>query len=74
MAGEPYRDRLLPLPPFLAGDAGTHHAPGNAPDGAALRDGFALTGYFLEQHIWGPRELTVPEERTRFVALGLAAA
>ncbi len=72
-AGEPYKDRLLALPAFLSGGADGHHAPGNAPDTKDLEDGFALTGYFLEHHIWGPRLMPVPDERARFVALGLAA-
>ncbi len=63
--GEPYRDKLLPLPTFLR-EGG---APG--PDGVA--QGFTLTGYFLDRHVWGPRGLTPPEERARFVALGVAA-
>ena len=64
-AGEPYRDKLLALPTFLR-EGG---APG--PDGVA--QGFTLTGYFLDRHVWGPRGLTPPEERARFVALGVAA-
>ncbi|GBU18966.1 MULTISPECIES: DNA repair protein RecO [Methylobacterium] len=68
-AGEPYRDRLLPLPAFLREAA----SPGHAPRVQDVRDGFALTGYFLNQHIWGPRALPPPGERTRFVALGLDA-
>ncbi len=63
-AGEPFRDRLLPLPPFL-------HA-GGAPGPGGVAQGFALTGYFLDRHLWGPRGLGPPEERARFVALGLA--
>ncbi|GJD54922.1 DNA repair protein RecO [Methylobacterium dankookense] len=59
-AGEPYRDRLLPLPGFLRGE-------GLGPDD--VTKGFTLTGYFLNQHIWDPRALPVPEERARFVAL-----
>ncbi len=58
-AGEPYRDRLLPLPAFLRGE-------GLGPDDVSK--GFTLTGYFLGQHIWGPRALPVPEERGRFIA------
>ncbi|MDP4025805.1 DNA repair protein RecO [Methylobacterium sp. NEAU 140] len=65
-AGEPYRDRLLPLPGFL------HRGGPPGPDGVA--QGFTLTGYFLDRHVWGPRGLGVPEERARFVALGREAA
>ena len=60
-----YRDRLLALPTFL-------HAGGSpGPDGVA--QGFTLTGYFLDRHVWGPRGLAAPEERARFVALGREA-
>jgi DNA repair protein RecO (recombination protein O) len=60
-AGEPFRDRLLTLPAFLHAGG----APG--PDGVA--EGFTLTGYFLDRHVWGPRGLGPPEARARFVAL-----
>lgn len=66
-AGEPYRDRLLALPEFLREPTGLVRAP-LVDD---VRDGFALTGYFLNQHIWHPRALAPSEERARFVALGL---
>ncbi|MGU3536884.1 DNA repair protein RecO [Methylobacterium sp. A54F] len=64
-AGEPYRDRLLPLPPFLRDGDARNLGPED------VRQGFTLTGYFLNQHIWEPRALPLPEERARFVALGL---
>lgn len=55
-AGEPYRDRLLALPPFLlssqsrlaAGDVGA---------------GFDLTGHFLEQFIFNPLNRPLPPAR-----------
>ncbi|WP_336486313.1 DNA repair protein RecO [Methylobacterium nigriterrae] len=65
-AGEPYRDRLLPLPAFLTNRQGV----GRVPDAEAVRQGFTLTGYFLSHHFWEPRGLAAPEERARFVALG----
>ncbi|WP_232631436.1 DNA repair protein RecO [Methylobacterium sp. Leaf118] len=68
-AGEPYRDRLLALPPFLR----DRTQPGSGwrmPDAQDVREGFTLTGYFLDQHVWRPRALSAPEERARFVALG----
>jgi DNA repair protein RecO (recombination protein O) len=62
-AGEPYRDRLLALPAFLAGRV----------DGPvtqeALTQGFALTGHFLESRALSPRDLTMPEVRGRLVGL-----
>jgi DNA repair protein RecO (recombination protein O) len=64
-AGEPYKDRLLALPTFL------HE--GGAPGPDAVAQGFTLTGYFLDRHVWGPRGLAMPEERARFVALAREA-
>jgi DNA repair protein RecO (recombination protein O) len=58
-AGEPWRDRLLPLPAFLAG--GGPLAPG---DVAAA---FRLTGHFLERDVFGPRGLALPEGRRALV-------
>jgi DNA repair protein RecO (recombination protein O) len=66
-AGEPYKDRLLPLPGFLAG-----RPSGNRPREEEIRQGFALTGFFLHQHVFEPRGQAVPEERARFVALAAA--
>ena len=58
-AGEPYRDKLLPLPGFLAGNGAT-----KAPDiAAALR----LTGHFLERHVFAPHDKAAPPARGRFV-------
>lgn len=45
-AGQPYRDRLLPLPAFLTDSAATASAHDMC---EALR----LTGYFLERHVVG---------------------
>ena len=69
-AGEPYRDRLLALPPFLRLDLET------VMDGedlaaiadADLQDGFALTGFFLARDIYAPRGLPVPEARDAYLA------
>lgn len=68
-AGEPYRDRLLALPPFLR-DRDQPGSGWRTPDAHDVREGFTLTGYFLDQHVWRPRALAPPEERTRFVAHG----
>jgi DNA repair protein RecO (recombination protein O) len=67
-SGEPYRDRLLRLPPFLL-SAG----PGSAPDARDLADAFRLTGYFLERHVFEPRGLTMPEARASLLRLVSAA-
>lgn len=56
-AGLAYRDRLLALPAFLKG------SQAGGLEQADLMDGFKLTGYFLERHIFGPRGITAPESR-----------
>ena len=61
-AGEPYRDRLLMLPGFLKGRAGGVTT-------ADIRSGFALTGHFLETRLLQPHGLSLPEPRTRLLAL-----
>jgi DNA repair protein RecO (recombination protein O) len=62
-AGEPYKDRLLRLPAFLAGD---RRAGVTAADIAA---GFALTGHFLATRVLESRELPMPDARRRMVEL-----
>ena len=62
-AGEPYQDKLLPLPAFLTADRSA--AP------AEIVAGLALTGYFLERtlftHPSPGRSGAPPAARTRFV-------
>jgi DNA repair protein RecO (recombination protein O) len=60
-AGEPYADRLFVLPPFLLG---RFDPP---PGRAEIRAGFALTGFFLERHVFGPRGVAPPEARERLI-------
>ncbi len=60
-AGETYRDRLLPLPAFLAGQA-----TGEA-ETARLQEAFLLTGYFLERHVFDARGEGLPEVRLNFL-------
>lgn len=59
-AGEPYRDKLLSLPPFLLGDT--------RPSWTELADGLALTGFFLERHVVEPHGRKMPAARARFAA------
>jgi len=61
-AGEAYRDRLLPLPRFLADRR-------QSPNAAELADAFRLTGYFLARRVFEPRDIQLPEARARFLAL-----
>lgn len=59
-AGEPYKDRLLPLPAFLvrASDGGP----------AEVAQGLRLTEFFLHRHIFGPADADVPAARRRLRA------
>jgi DNA repair protein RecO (recombination protein O) len=63
-AGEPYRDKLLPLPAFLLDAA----MPG-LPDGRDIVRGFAMTGYFLNTHVFAENGKAMPKAREEFVRL-----
>jgi DNA repair protein RecO (recombination protein O) len=58
-AGEPYREKLLPLPGFLVGGG-----PARPADIAA---GLALTGFFLDRHLFAPHQKRLPDLRARLV-------
>ena len=62
-AGEPYRDRLYPLPPFLLDEAEEIVEAGDA------LAGFAVTGHFLRRDLLTPRGLDMPPSRDSYVAL-----
>lgn len=62
-AGEPWRERMLPLPGFL------RETPAETPAVDDVVDAFRLTGYFLDRHVYGPRGMEPPDARERFVAL-----
>lgn len=65
-AGEPFKDKLLHLPPFLI-DSGHSLQSGD------IADGLALTGWFLERDVLGQGYRTMPETRARLIyALGRA--
>jgi DNA repair protein RecO (recombination protein O) len=61
-AGEPYKDRLLPLPAFLR----TNDATASPRD---VADGFALTGFFLERHMFETRNAPIPPARQELLRL-----
>ncbi len=61
-AGEPWRDRLLPLPDFLS-----VARRGFDPSSDEILAGFALTGFFLERDVFGPRGVKAPEARRAFI-------
>jgi DNA repair protein RecO (recombination protein O) len=59
-AGEPYKERLLRLPTFLAKG---RQGPATPED---VIDGLELTGHFLEARVLAPRGDAMPEARSRF--------
>jgi DNA repair protein RecO (recombination protein O) len=56
-AGQPYHDKLLPLPAFLWRDAPA--------EGADIAAGLMLTAHFLHHHLLAPQGRTLPEARAR---------
>jgi DNA repair protein RecO (recombination protein O) len=67
-AGEPWRDKLLRLPPFLNGTAEIDPPPGD------IADGFALTGHFLVQRVLEPRGHGFIEARDSYIAAVLGGS
>jgi DNA repair protein RecO (recombination protein O) len=61
-AGEPWRDRLLPLPAFLREDDQQHGWSDQD-----LADGFRLTGLFLLRHVLEPRGQGHSDAREGFI-------
>ncbi len=65
-AGEPYKDRLLALPPFLLS------TQGGLTEGDVAQ-GFDLTGHFLDQFVFGPLNRPLPPARVWLIEkLGVA--
>jgi DNA repair protein RecO (recombination protein O) len=67
-AGEPWQDKLLPLPAFLGAGSGE-----GLPPVADVRDGFALTGFFLARHVYDPRGEPLPAARHHFIEAAIGA-
>jgi DNA repair protein RecO (recombination protein O) len=65
--GEPYRDRLLPLPAFLLGRQAGEASAGD------LLAGLKLTAHFLDQWVLAPHDKTMPEARVRLTDLAVRA-
>lgn len=61
-AAAPYKEKLLTLPPFLRRGASFAQV-----EPAELAEGLALSGHFLERHVFWPHGKTLPASRTRFV-------
>ncbi len=59
-AGQPYHDRLFPLPAFL-------RESGAPRDNAELIAALRLTGHFLGQHVIDPTRHRLPDPRERLV-------
>jgi len=60
-AGQPYREKLLALPAFLA-------SPDTPPkDTGEIVQGLYLTGFFLERHVFAPHDRSLPPARARFI-------
>lgn len=57
--GEPYREKLLPLPAFLLGR--------RMPTPADVVDGLDLTGHLLRRHVLHPANRDLPASRLRLV-------
>ena len=62
-AGEPWAERLLPLPAFLRDDA-----PHEGASPQDIENAYRLTGYFLERDVLGPRGMPEPEARRAWLA------
>ncbi len=58
-AAQAYQDKLLPLPGFLCGRG--------EPSPQALRDGFKLTGFFLERCVFAVHHQPLPAARARLL-------
>lgn len=67
-AGKPWHDKLLSLPEFL-----NRHEPGwgRVPNPDDINRGFALSGFFLERHIYDARGIKPPDERAGFIKAAL---
>ncbi|MGI9352268.1 MAG: DNA repair protein RecO [Rhizobiaceae bacterium] len=64
VAGEPWSDKLLALPGFL----NSYNTEwGRIPACEELQNGFALSGFFLDRHIYGPRGMKSSDERAGFI-------
>jgi DNA repair protein RecO (recombination protein O) len=61
-AGEPWQDRMLRLPAFLRDDPSA-----DEPASDELSAAFALTGFFLERHVFEPRGMPMHDARASFI-------
>lgn len=71
-AGEPYKEKLLRLPPFLRVNDGASRSDIQAAGQAGpvfqdIEDGLRLTGFFLDQRIFHASDRPAPAARARFL-------
>lgn len=66
-AGHAYRDRLLPLPAFLAAGRGSDERA-SEPLSDQLRDGLKLTGFFIHRDIFEAKSVKPVAARDRLVS------
>jgi DNA repair protein RecO (recombination protein O) len=62
-AGAPWAAKLLPLPPFMLGQDLAPITP------TAIAEGFRLTGFFLDRHVFEPRAIVERQSRSAIVSL-----
>jgi len=62
-AGEPWRDKLMPLPPFMRATYAADHGLSNRD----LQDGFDITGRFLLRNVLEPRGQAQSDARDGFI-------
>ena len=63
-SGRPWADKMLALPNFLNRH---EEAWARIPELAELENGFKLSSFFLDRHIYGPRGIKPPDERVGFI-------
>lgn len=63
-AGQPWADKMLALPAFLNKN---EEGWGIVPQTDQITQGFQLSSFFLQRHIYGPRGMKHPDERQGFI-------
>lgn len=66
-AGAPYKEKLLPLPPFLTRNGNGNVNGDGAPAAAEVLDALRLTGHFLDRRLFRPHDRKLPAARGRFL-------
>ncbi len=67
-AGAPWAGKMLALPAFLSSEGRARETDTAEREiGVEIGQAFALTGYFLARHVWEPRAIAPPDQRSAFV-------